>query len=91
MINKIYAEAQRIGREGLGTISLAISTYEQYDMLGCTYYPPGWHEAQRAVDNGTATPEQLATVQSSTSLAIAYEVNDEDLANLLLKLEQIQW
>lgn len=90
MIEKIYSEARRISRTGLGTISLGIGTYAYYDMVSCSYYPPGWHAAMSAVNSGTATPEQLKLSQSSVSLASICEVNDETLHDLLKKLEAIQ-
>ena len=90
MMKKIYAEAQRIGRSGLGTISLSISTYEEYDMICCTYHPAGWHDAQRAVNDSTATLEQLKLSQSSATLASVCQANGEALADLLFKLEAIQ-
>ena len=90
MIKKIYTEAKRIGRAGLGAVSLSISTYQEYELLGCTYYPAGWHDAQRAVSDGTATPEQLKLSQGSVNLASGCEANGEALADLLFKLEAIQ-
>lgn len=90
MINKIYLESQRISQAGLGTIFLGISTYQDYELLGCTYYPPGWHDAQRAVNNGTATPEQLKISQSALPLANTCEITPAVLTDLLAKLEVIQ-
>ena len=90
MIEKIYTEARRISQAGLGTVSLGISTYEHYELLGCTYSPPGWHDAQRAVNNGTASPKQLIISQSALPLANTCEITPEVLADLLTKLEVIQ-